>query len=208
MNTGERIAALRKEKGYSQEYVARQIGVSRQAVHKWEKETSSPDTNNLIALAQVLDTTVEYIVNGNEKAASAMTVHKKKLPKVRTYIIVIFITALVTFIATVLYIANAPVSFDAGACGGGFATAVYDQYANQLIEDNYFYLTKDFKNTDIEVHSISPVRESREVHYEGKAIYMSFDAEYTFSNHTTNTVKLQFMGERKWIQNYDWRMII
>jgi len=207
MNTGERISALRKEKGYSQEYVAQQIGVSRQAVHKWEKEASSPDTNNLIALAQVLDTTVEYIVSGNENITPTPSVHKKKLPKVRTYIITIILTAIITFIATVLYIANAPVAFDAGACGGGFATAVYDQYADQLIEENYFYLTRDFENADIQVHSISPVRESREVHYEGKAIYMSFDVKYTFSDYTTRTVKIRFMGERKWIQNYDWQMI-
>ena len=204
MNTGERIAQLRNQKGYSQEYVAQQIGVSRQAVHKWEKEISSPDTSNLIALAQILGTTVDYIVTGNsETAATAKS--RKKIPKIWTYIITVIITAIITFFATVLFIANAPVSFDAGACGGGFATAVYDQYAEKLIEDNYFYLTRDFSDT--EVYSISPVRDSREVHYEGKAIYMSFDAEYTFSNRTAETVKLQFMGERKWIQNYDWRII-
>lgn len=204
MNTGERIAQLRNEKGYSQEYVAQQIGVSRQAVHKWEKEISSPDTSNLIALAQVLGTTVDYIVTGNSETA-VTTNSRKKIPKIWTYIITVIITAIIIFVATVLFIANAPVSFDAGACGGGFATAVYDQYAEKLIKDNYFQLTRDFNDT--EVYRISPVRDSREVHYEGKAIYMSFDAEYTFSNRTAETVKLQFMGERKWIQNYDWRII-
>lgn len=202
MTIGQRIQKLRTEKGYTQEYLAGQLGISRQAVHKWEKNESRPDTDNLILLAEILGTTVEYIAVGE----AADKNNKKKLPKVLTYIITIIITALITFIATILFIANRPVSFDAGACGGGFATAVYDQYADSLLKDNYFYLTRDYN--DDEIISISPVRDSRDVKYEGKAIYMSFDVIYTFSDQKTETVCLRFVGDRKWIQNYDWKMII
>lgn len=202
MTIGQRIQKLRTEKGYTQEYLAGQLGISRQAVHKWEKNESRPDTDNLILLAEILGTTVEYIAVGE----AADKNNKKKLPKVWTYIITIIITALITFIATILFIANRPVSFDAGACGGGFATAVYDQYADSLLKDNYFYLTRDYN--DDEIISISPVRDSRDVKYEGKAIYMSFDVIYTFSDQKTETVCLRFVGDRKWIQNYDWKMII
>lgn len=203
MTIGERISKLRTEKGYTQEYIANAMGISRQAVHKWEKNESRPDTDNLILLAEILGTTVEYIAVGNKNNIS----EKKKLSKAASYITVIIITALLTFMGTVLFIANRPVSFDAGACGGGFATAVYDQYAEKLIEDNYFYLTRDFTASGIEVVSILPVRESRDVKYEGKAIYMSFDLTYTFNDHTTATSKINFMGERKWIQNYRWKLI-
>lgn len=64
MTIGNRICQLRKSKGYTQEYVADQLGVSRQAVSKWEQDQTSPDTKNLIALAQLLDTSVEYIATG------------------------------------------------------------------------------------------------------------------------------------------------
>ena len=201
MTIGTRIQTLRTQKGYTQEYLANQLGISRQAVHKWEKNETRPDTDNLILLAEILGTTVEYIAVGDIKSNN----NKKSIPLWIKYIFVIIVTAVITFAATVLYIANQPVSFDAGACGGGFATAVYDQYADRLIEDNYFYLTRDIKDKD--VVSISPVRETRDVKYEGKAIYMSFDIVYTFSDFSSKNKKISFVGERKWIQNYKWRML-
>ena len=66
MTIGNRIRNLRKKLNYSQEYVAEQLGVSRQAVSKWEKDISCPDTNNLIQLATLLNTTVEYLASGKE----------------------------------------------------------------------------------------------------------------------------------------------
>jgi len=50
---GERIAALRKEKGFSQEGLGEQIGVSRQAVSKWEADKAVPDVDNCIAMSKV-----------------------------------------------------------------------------------------------------------------------------------------------------------
>ena len=67
MTVGERIAKCRKNKNLSQEYVADKLGISRQSVSKWEKNITYPDTNNLIALAELLDTTVEYIACGKEQ---------------------------------------------------------------------------------------------------------------------------------------------
>ena len=64
MTLGQRINALRKERKLSQEFVAEQLNVSRQAVSKWENDLSSPDTDNLIALAALLETDVEYLATG------------------------------------------------------------------------------------------------------------------------------------------------
>ena len=47
MNIADRIQLLRKAKGISQEVLADQIGVSRQAVSKWESEQSMPDLKKL-----------------------------------------------------------------------------------------------------------------------------------------------------------------
>ena len=64
MNIGERITALRKEKNISQTELATRLGVSRQAVSKWEQGSSSPDTGKLIQLAELFDTEVEYLATG------------------------------------------------------------------------------------------------------------------------------------------------
>ena len=64
MSVGERILELRKKQKLSQWDLARSMGVSRQAVSKWENDLSEPDTTKLIQLAQVLDTEVEYLATG------------------------------------------------------------------------------------------------------------------------------------------------
>ena len=64
MTLGDRINALRKDKKLSQEYVAEVLNVSRQAVSKWENDLSSPDMENLIALAQLLEVDVEFLATG------------------------------------------------------------------------------------------------------------------------------------------------
>ena len=64
MSVGERITELRKQQKMSQGDLAKAMDVSRQAVSKWENGLSSPDTVNLIQLAEVLDTDVEYLATG------------------------------------------------------------------------------------------------------------------------------------------------
>ena len=64
MSVGDRIAKLRKEQNISQGNLANAVGVSRQAVSKWENGLSLPDSGNLILLAEVLCTYVEYLTTG------------------------------------------------------------------------------------------------------------------------------------------------
>lgn len=66
MTIGKRIARCRKEKGLSQEDIAEMVGVSRQAVSKWENDLTAPDTYNLIELAKIFDVSVEYLALGGE----------------------------------------------------------------------------------------------------------------------------------------------
>lgn len=62
MTLGENIQAARKNKGLSQEALAEQVGVSRQALGKWEKDTALPSLDNLRALAAVLDVSVDALL--------------------------------------------------------------------------------------------------------------------------------------------------
>ena len=77
----DRLVKLRKKYGYSQEELAEKLGLSRQAVSKWERAEASPDTDNLICLAKLygvsldellatdedIDTIVEEQVNKDEE---------------------------------------------------------------------------------------------------------------------------------------------
>lgn len=56
---GQVIKNHREAKGYTQEFVAEKLGVSRQAVSKWEKGTTEPSTSNLFALANLFDMPIE-----------------------------------------------------------------------------------------------------------------------------------------------------
>lgn len=57
-----RLTNLRKEKGLSQEQLAESLGISRQAVSKWERAEASPDTDNLIELARLYNVSIDYLV--------------------------------------------------------------------------------------------------------------------------------------------------
>ena len=64
MSVGERITELRKEQKISQFQLAKLLQVSRQAVSKWENDLAMPDTENMIRLADILDTDIEYLSSG------------------------------------------------------------------------------------------------------------------------------------------------
>lgn len=66
MSLGERIKEQRKNSGLSQEKVAEFVGVSRQAVTKWEANQSAPSTENLFKLAEIFGTTVDMLLSSNE----------------------------------------------------------------------------------------------------------------------------------------------
>lgn len=58
----DRLVQLRKESNLSQEDLAAKLGVSRQAVSKWERCESSPDTDNLIALARLYGVSLDALL--------------------------------------------------------------------------------------------------------------------------------------------------
>jgi len=64
MNIADRIHNLRKIRGISQEELADKIGVSRQAVSKWEGEQSIPDVDKVIIMSDYFEVTTDYILKG------------------------------------------------------------------------------------------------------------------------------------------------
>ena len=76
MNTtlGKRIAALRREKGLKQDELAEKLGVSAQAVSKWENDQTCPDISLLPLLAKTLGVTVDELLSGKQEGAPAVQI--------------------------------------------------------------------------------------------------------------------------------------
>lgn len=71
MEFSERLLALRKRAGFSQEKLAEACGVSRQAVSKWEAGQSQPDMEKLAILGKLFGVSLDELVSGEEKRAEA-----------------------------------------------------------------------------------------------------------------------------------------
>lgn len=65
MTLGQKLRLLRKEKGISQEKLAEQLGVSRQAVSKWELDITLPETENIIKIGNIFDVSYDYLLREN-----------------------------------------------------------------------------------------------------------------------------------------------
>ena len=86
MVLSEKLAALRKEHGYSQLYVAERLQVSRQAISRWEVGSSVPSTENLMELSRLYGVSLDELVGHDEKsptqtAPERETVHGEVVPQ-------------------------------------------------------------------------------------------------------------------------------
>jgi len=75
---GNRIARLRKEKRLSQEALAEKLGVSPQAVSKWENDQSCPDISLLPALAGNLEVSVDELLTGHSDQVKMLPQNQRK----------------------------------------------------------------------------------------------------------------------------------
>lgn len=74
----DRLIKLRKQYGYSQEELADKLGLSRQAVSKWERAEASPDTDNLICLAKLYGISLDELLSTNEDIDTIVKEQVKK----------------------------------------------------------------------------------------------------------------------------------
>lgn len=63
MTFGEKIQKLRKEAGLSQEELSYQLGVSRQAISKWERDNGYPETEKIIRMSKLFHVSLDYLLN-------------------------------------------------------------------------------------------------------------------------------------------------
>lgn len=109
MEISERLQQLRKLANYSQEQLADMLGVSRQAISKWESGQSNPDINNVIKLSGIYNVSTDYILIGKEPNSES-TENKTYSPiskKALSIIAIIGATAVITILFIILLTAIA-----------------------------------------------------------------------------------------------------
>lgn len=104
MEFGEKLQMLRKARGWSQEELAQQINVSRQALSKWESGASIADTENVIALSRLFGVSTDYLLLSESETTSAPAavsapMKESKWPVPRIAWLVILLVAVVGLIA-------------------------------------------------------------------------------------------------------------
>ena len=99
MDISERLQELRKKEGYSQEQVAEMLGLSRQAISKWESGQGKPE----IKLTEIYHVSADYILLGTEKVSAPVPEKKELSHEYKKAIGIIAIIA-ATAIVTVLFI--------------------------------------------------------------------------------------------------------
>ena len=89
MILADKITEERKKNGWSQEELANQLGVSRQAVSKWESEQTTPDLEKVIAMSELFEVTTDYILKGIEPVS---TTNRKTVKTLYLGFVLIFAT--------------------------------------------------------------------------------------------------------------------
>lgn len=70
MTLGDKLSKLRKENNYTQEQLADVLGVSRQAISKWESNITYPETDKLIRISELFNCSLDYLLKDSEETGS------------------------------------------------------------------------------------------------------------------------------------------
>ena len=73
MGFGEKLSSLRKQRGMTQVELAEKLGISRQAVSRWERGTAEPSTENLICIGRLFDVSVDDLMDKNSDPQNVPT---------------------------------------------------------------------------------------------------------------------------------------
>ena len=114
MTLGEKIQKLRKQRGLSQEALAEKVTVTRQTISKWEKGMSVPDSEQLIKIAVILETTVSELLGTQVENEEEPNRLAKELSRINTQLAIrnhrtrrvlkIIAVALLVFVALIFAI--------------------------------------------------------------------------------------------------------
>ncbi|MCG1010543.1 helix-turn-helix transcriptional regulator [Salinicoccus sp. ID82-1] len=76
---GNKLKVLREEKGWSQDKLAKELNVSRQAVYKWETNKGYPDIKNLIIISDIFSVTIDELIKSDEELQNKISIDEDEL---------------------------------------------------------------------------------------------------------------------------------
>ena len=117
----------------------------------------------------------------------------------RRVLCVFFAVLLCALLGGFLLLRGLPVSWDAGACGGGYAAFVFDKYSAELVEK-----LKSGMDDAAAAASIQAVRGTQTAKWNGRTILLQFDVTYQHGESESVTKSVLFTGRRVWFDTYDW----
>ena len=106
MSFGENLVNLRKQKGWSQDDLAENLNLSRQAISKWENDTSKPDIDNVMKISKLFSVTIDDLVNNDVVKDKAVTLNVKKEEKKERLVIIVkcmIIAIILLYVINVIY---------------------------------------------------------------------------------------------------------
>ena len=180
MSFGENLINLRKQKGWSQDDLADNLNLSRQAISKWENETSKPDIDNIKKISKIFSVKIDDLLNNDVVKDKAVTLNVKKQEKkektitiVKCMIIAVIILYIINVIfkfASLLIIVNGIQKY-ANLSNYHYVITTYDE--NGLAEKEEWWF-KDGVIKNIVSNNINLGKENTQV------IYIDFTNKYGF----------------------------
>lgn len=79
MTFAEKLKSIRKQAGMSQEQLTEKLGVSRQAVTKWETDSGIPDIENMMAISVLFDISIDELLSNEKGQKSRQTIFMRAL---------------------------------------------------------------------------------------------------------------------------------
>lgn len=125
MKINEKLISLRKEKGWSQEELANQLNVSRQAISKWELGESLPDTNNIMQLSKLYGKSIDDLLDNNSVS--------KKIKSKNVFKIIVFLLLILLIIYAFISISK----YNA-------IDTINKEFANYKVLNNYKFEISEF----------------------------------------------------------------
>lgn len=126
--------------------------------------------------------------------------HRKSEKQKQSSIFAIILLVICAFGAGVfIYIRTLPVDWDAGACGGGYASFIFNKYSDELTRKFV-----DESNSRQYISTAKALSGTQEATWEDRTLFLQFDIQYEHSEYGITTQTVCFTGQRIWFDTYDW----
>jgi len=148
LTLGNKLQQLRKDRRMSQEKLAEELGVTRQAVSKWELDAALPDIGNIVALSEVFGVTTDYLLKDgahtdDQTDAPPDNTHKsRKSSRIRLTGIICMIAGAASIFLTYLISRFVPVMTPIRVFRDG---QWWNHWNASHVEVNYIYFIKEYK---------------------------------------------------------------